>query len=109
MSEAAVTVSHLSKAFGSRAVLRDISSEVQPGDVVGVIGKNGAGKTTLLETLLGFSPPSTASAHTNGLSYSRRVMRWSSNAMQNSRHAFWILDNFSGLALAVGSDADSVA
>jgi hypothetical protein len=45
--------------------------------------------------------PSTASAHTNGLSYSQRVMRWSSNAMQNSRHAFWSLLNFFGLALAV--------
>jgi hypothetical protein len=32
--------------------------------------------------------PSTASAHINGLSYSLRVMRWWSNAMQKSRHAF---------------------
>jgi ABC-2 type transport system ATP-binding protein len=53
---AAVTTSNLSKSFGKQQVLRGISTSVNPGDVVGVIGKNGAGKTTLLETLLGFSP-----------------------------------------------------
>jgi len=66
MSVAAVTVSHLSKSFGGREVLRDVTTEVHPGDVVGVIGKNGAGKTTLLETLLGFSPPSSGSARIFG-------------------------------------------
>ena len=38
-----------------RLLLDDISTQVWPGDVVGVLGKNGAGKTTLLETLLGFN------------------------------------------------------
>lgn len=66
MSAAAVTTSHLSKSFGDRVVLQDICTEVQPGDVVGVIGKNGAGKTTLLESLLGFSPPSAGSARIFG-------------------------------------------
>jgi ABC-2 type transport system ATP-binding protein len=66
MSEAAVSVSKLSKHFDGHAVLRGISTEVRPGDVVGVIGKNGAGKTTLLETLLGFSPPSAGSASVFG-------------------------------------------
>jgi hypothetical protein len=37
--------------------------------------------------------PNTASAHTSGLLYSLRVMRWSSNAMQNLKQALWILDN----------------
>ena len=58
----AVSIRSLSKSFGRQAVLQDISSEVHPGDVVGVIGKNGAGKTTLLESLLGFSPPTSGSA-----------------------------------------------
>jgi hypothetical protein len=43
------------------------------------------------------STPSTANAHTNRLSYSLRVMRWSSNAMQNFKHAFYILDKASAL------------
>jgi ABC-2 type transport system ATP-binding protein len=39
-------------------VLRNVSFEVRPGDIVGVLGRNGAGKTTLLELVLGFTPAS---------------------------------------------------
>lgn len=66
MSAAAVETSNLTKYFGKREVLHAITTRVQPGDVVGVIGKNGAGKTTLLETLLGFSPPTSGSARIFG-------------------------------------------
>jgi len=52
-----VAASGLGKAFGTKQVLKDISFDVSPGDVVGVLGKNGAGKTTLLEVMLGFTPP----------------------------------------------------
>jgi ABC-2 type transport system ATP-binding protein len=66
MSPLPVSIRHLGKKFGQHTVLQDISTEVRPGDVVGVIGKNGAGKTTLLETLLGFSPPNSGSAEIFG-------------------------------------------
>jgi ABC-2 type transport system ATP-binding protein len=46
----------LSKSFDAKRVLDDVSFAVEPGDVVGVLGKNGAGKTTLLELVLGFTP-----------------------------------------------------
>jgi len=52
-----VEATNLSKAFGSKQVLQDMSFGVSPGDVIGVLGKNGAGKTTLLELMLGFTPP----------------------------------------------------
>jgi ABC-2 type transport system ATP-binding protein len=58
MNSATVEASHLSKAFGAKQVLQDLSFGVSPGDVIGVLGKNGAGKTTLLEVMLGFTPPS---------------------------------------------------
>ena len=57
MSSPTVQAEHLSKAFGNKQVLHDLSFNVMPGDVIGVLGKNGAGKTTLLELMLGFTPP----------------------------------------------------
>ncbi len=58
MAEPMVTVSNVSKRFGAKAALTDVSTRVEAGDVIGILGKNGAGKTTLLEVLLGFSPAS---------------------------------------------------
>jgi ABC-2 type transport system ATP-binding protein len=58
MTDSTVQASHLSKAFGARRVIDDLTFEVSPGDVIGVLGKNGAGKTTLLELMLGFTPAS---------------------------------------------------
>ncbi|MEO6079599.1 MAG: ABC transporter ATP-binding protein [Steroidobacteraceae bacterium] len=66
MSESAVSIQALHWAIKGRSVLQGITTEVRPGDVVGVIGKNGAGKTTLLETMLGFSPPASGSARIFG-------------------------------------------
>jgi ABC-2 type transport system ATP-binding protein len=58
MSSAHVVASSLGKCFSDRRVLDNLTFAVEPGDVVGVLGKNGAGKTTLLETMLGFSAAS---------------------------------------------------
>ena len=56
MRQPYVAARGLSKSFNGKAVLENVSFEVEPGDVVGVLGKNGAGKTTLLELVLGFTP-----------------------------------------------------
>lgn len=53
-----VVARDLGKSFGNTVVLKNLSFDVAPGDVVGVLGRNGAGKTTLLELVLGFSPAS---------------------------------------------------
>ena len=58
MTEPYVEANSLSKSFGPKVVLRDVTLAVEPGDVIGVLGKNGAGKTTLLELMLGFTPAS---------------------------------------------------
>ena len=40
-------------SFGNRAILRDVSLSVSPGEVLGLVGPNGAGKTSLFEILCG--------------------------------------------------------
>jgi ABC-2 type transport system ATP-binding protein len=51
-----LTVENLTKKFGPRSVLSDVSFNVRPGEVLGLIGPNGAGKTTLFECLAGLLP-----------------------------------------------------
>ena len=58
MNSAPVVACSLGKSFSDKLVLDNLSFAVEPGDVVGVLGKNGAGKTTLLELMLGFTPAS---------------------------------------------------
>jgi len=48
---AILEINHLSKRFGSLEVLRDISMNVQEGEVVSIIGSSGSGKSTLLRCI----------------------------------------------------------
>ena len=56
-----VDVEHVSKAFGDRLLIDDLSFSVPPGGIVGVIGANGAGKTTLFRMVTGRDQPDAGS------------------------------------------------
>ncbi|XVX20913.1 ABC transporter ATP-binding protein [Actinomycetota bacterium] len=48
-----LTVEGLNAWYGEAQVLRDVTVDVQPGEVVTLVGRNGAGKTTLLRSIMG--------------------------------------------------------
>jgi sulfonate transport system ATP-binding protein len=52
-----VSFRHVSRAFGARAVLNDISLDVPAGQFVAIVGRSGGGKTTLLRLLAGLDAP----------------------------------------------------
>jgi D-xylose transport system ATP-binding protein len=47
----------VTKSFGPVQALQDVDFEVQPGEVVALVGDNGAGKSTLVKTIAGIHPP----------------------------------------------------
>jgi branched-chain amino acid transport system ATP-binding protein len=61
-------VEGLSKAFLGVRALHDVSFEVKPGELVGLIGPNGSGKTTAIDCLTGFLQPDRIRARLDGAS-----------------------------------------
>ncbi len=61
-----LSVQNVSKSYGHHQVLDDISFELKPGEIFGLIGLNGAGKTTLIKILLDLAVADGGSAHIFG-------------------------------------------
>ncbi|WLI89826.1 ABC transporter ATP-binding protein [Massilia sp. R2A-15] len=53
MTAPIIQVSSISKRFGDQTILDRLDWSIQPGQVVGLLGRNGAGKSTLIECMLG--------------------------------------------------------
>ena len=61
LGDTVIEVDHLSKAFGDRLLIEDLSFTLPRAGIVGVIGPNGAGKTTLFKMLTGQEPADSGS------------------------------------------------
>ncbi len=57
LGDVVIEAEHLSKAFGDKYLIDDLSFRLPPGGIVGVIGPNGAGKTTLFRMITGHEQP----------------------------------------------------
>jgi ABC-2 type transport system ATP-binding protein len=64
-----LTVSGLTKQYGARTVVDDVSFTLEPGTVTGFLGPNGAGKTTTMRMITGLVPASAGSALVDGRPY----------------------------------------
>lgn len=53
MSDVILRTNHLTKKFGDQTVLKDISMQIEAGDIYGFLGVNGAGKSTTMKIILG--------------------------------------------------------
>ena len=59
-------VENLRAAYGQSEVLHGLDLDVQPGEIVAIMGRNGMGKTTLMKTLMGIVPERGGAASVNG-------------------------------------------
>ena len=66
MSEVAVRLSGVSKAFGSSVALDDISLELESGTMLALLGPSGCGKTTALRLISGFERPDSGTIEVSG-------------------------------------------
>ncbi|WP_054954791.1 ABC transporter ATP-binding protein [Paenibacillus dakarensis] len=61
-----ITIQDVSKSFGKKTVLKDISLAIEEGRIYGFIGPSGAGKTTLVKMIVGMDAPDQGSVHVLG-------------------------------------------
>lgn len=61
-----VQVEHLSKHYGPKQAVTDVSFHVEKGEILGLLGPNGAGKSTTLRILAGYLPPSSGAIRIAG-------------------------------------------
>lgn len=61
-----LTTTNLTKIYGKKTAVRDISIHVREGEIYGLIGRNGAGKTTVMRMISGLSKPTSGTYEMNG-------------------------------------------
>jgi ABC-2 type transport system ATP-binding protein len=70
-----ITINGLTKTYGDRDAVQDVSFTIEEGEIFGLLGTNGAGKTTLLSILSTLLLPDEGTVHINGHNAVRETMR----------------------------------
>ena len=90
MGETILQINHLSKAFGSNVVLRDIDFNVRKGDVTSIIGASGSGKSTLLRCINLLETPTSGEI----LYHGKNVAGQGINAPEYRSHVGMVFQSF---------------
>jgi ABC-2 type transport system ATP-binding protein len=69
-----IDVHQLTKAYGAKLAVDDLSFSVRPGVVTGFLGPNGSGKSTTMRAIMGLDRPTSGHAFVNGVPYAQ--LRW---------------------------------
>lgn len=91
---AAIVADGISKSFGEREVLCNLSFTIQPNEIFGLLGPNGAGKTTTIQLLTTLLVPTQGCAWINGYSVLREPVKVRQSigvALEKQRSFYWRL------------------
>lgn len=66
MTSPVLSIRNINKSFGGIRAVRDVSFDVRPGEILGLIGPNGSGKSTLFNCILGQLKPESGDVEVNG-------------------------------------------
>lgn len=68
-----ITLEHISKIYGNTLAVKDVSLEIEAGEIFGLVGPDGAGKTTLIRMLTGILPATSGTLEILGASNPEKV------------------------------------
>ncbi|MFJ4290026.1 ATP-binding cassette domain-containing protein [Cupriavidus sp. NPDC089707] len=97
MATDAISLTGVSRHFGSLRAVDDVSLSVRQGELLGLIGHNGAGKSTLFRVMLGLLPPTHGTLRVAGAEVGSRAFRATRRGIGYLPEHLVLYDNLSGL------------
>ena len=94
---------NLSKKFGNKVALDDVSFKLGKSGIVGLVGNNGAGKTTLINTIMGYYLPTSGSIKLNGKGTFNNVLCSNSMIVIDEKAGYDYLKSLEGNAKKIAS------
>ena len=104
-------IQHLTKTYGEKKAVDDLTLHIAPGEIYGFIGKNGAGKTTLMRLILGAAMPTGGSIELFGGEESENEARHRIGALLEYPCIYkncTALENLRRFAILTGADTDEL-